>query len=173
MSCFPASRDPRYPHRGLRHREVRQGPPGSPTPPIQAPPPAPAWRGRPQQPLVHSWEVLRPPPCLRPLPSSSGYFPPNSLGLLFSAPTPARLPGSRLSRGSPRPRKGDLGYRLGPPTGDPGPRRRRKWSRRERGRPKRGCGREREGGGRREGGGSEGGRLGEGAGEEEEGRREE
>lgn len=125
-------------------------------------PPAPAWRGRPQQPLVHSWgggpeapSLLRPSPAWL-LP------PPNSLGPLLPPPQPPPVNPLPDSPGvSPRPLRETWGTGWTPHRRPRPPAAEKMEPERER-RPKRGCVRER--GRREEGeGGSDEGRLGEGS----------
>lgn len=99
-----ASRDPPATPTGVSATGRLARAPRLPTHQSQAPP-APTWRGRPQQPLVHSWgggpeapSLLRPSPRLV-------TSPPHKLGgaAAPSTPTPARLPPPGSPGGSPRP----------------------------------------------------------------------
>lgn len=97
-----ASRDPPATPTGVSATGRLARAPRLPTHQSQAPP-APAWRGRPQQTLVHSWGGLRPPPFPAPPPALL-LPPPNSLGPLLPPPQPSPVsPSLGSPEGSPRP----------------------------------------------------------------------
>ena len=162
MSCFPRPPGtPPLPPPGSPPPGGSPGPPGSPPTNPRAPRPPPGGGGPSSRSSIVGGGPEAP-SLLRPSPAP-GYFPPKLAGAAApSAPTPARLSGSRLSRGFTPALKGDLGYRLGPPQETPAPGGGENGAG-EREEAQAGvCVRER---GRREegGGGSEGGRLGEGS----------